>query len=511
METTTPGGRKWIVFLVLVLALGAGLYYWRAEGGQTSVEFESEKVKRGSLTALVSATGKLESTTTVTVGSQVSGPVDEVLVDFNSEVVEGQVLARLDPSEFQARLAQAQAGLELALAGLENARANLANAQAAIAQAEAQILTAEATVSQERSQVESVQASVRNASANVTRARAEKENALLQFQRFEKLYEGELVAASELDQARTTYRVQAAAYETALAGKDEAVAAHRRALARLKAVESDLAASRTGRQAAQAQRRAAQAQVSSARAQVSQAQATKDQAAVDLERTSLRTPIDGIVIERKIEPGQTVAAAFQAPELFVIAGDLKKMQVQADVSEADIGRVRNAQKVSFRVDAYPDREFEGQVVQVRAAPVANDEKTTSATNVVIYGVLVSAPNPELLLKPGMTATVTIRAEQVEGALLVPNAALRFIPPDPPDPKKESEAKKQDRRREVQGRKGTVWVEGSDGPERRDLILGITDEEFTVVREGEVKEGESVLVGVQEEEEKKGRRGFRMRM
>lgn len=522
-----PRKKSWIPFLVIVVVVGAGLLGWKYFfGGDEKVEFEKEKVERGSVTAKVSATGTLESTTTVTVGSQVSGPVSEVLVDFNSPVKEGDVLARIDPSEFEARLAQTMAGLESAQAGLQNARASLANADAAIAQARAQVLTAQANVAQAKSQVASAEASVVTARAGVDRARAEMDNALIQFQRAEKLHKRELIAASELDQARTTYQVQAAAYTTALAGVDQAKASAQQSTAGVDAARSDLTAASTRLEAAQATRASAEAQVASATAQVSQSQASVEQARVDLTRTVIRSPIDGVVIERKIDAGQTVAAAFQAPELFIIARNLKRMQVRADVSEADIGRVSEGSTVSFTVDAYPDREFSGEVIQVRSAPAAGTGgTTTSANNVVVYGVLVSAPNDDNLLKPGMTATVSIKADHVADALLIPNAALRFIPPNPPEREEEKKKKKRDKKKdgdedgdkekdkdkkkETKGRKGTVWVIGADGPERRDLILGITDDEKTVVRDGELKEGDEVLVGIEDDGDKKRRR-FRLR-
>ncbi|MGE0491269.1 MAG: HlyD family secretion protein [Vulcanimicrobiota bacterium] len=505
-----PPRRNFLPAILLVLVLAGLVGYWKwSHPSEEKVVFETEKVRRGDVTAVVSATGTLESDTTVTVGSQVSGPVQAVLVDFNTRVHRGDVLARIEPSEFEARLGQARAGLDSAQAGLQNARGSLANADAAIAEARAQIARSEANITEAKSNVDSAEAAVRNAGAGVTRARAEMENALLGFQRFEKLHQRELVAASELDQARTSYRVQSAAYETALAAKDQAVANHRQALARLQASRSELVAAGTRLEAAEAQRQSATAQVASAQAQVSQAEASNQQAAVDLERTTIRSPIDGVVIERKVDVGQTVAAAFQAPELFVIAGDLTNMQVRADVSEADIGRVDEGQKVNFSVDAYPDREFHGQVLQVRTAPGTKDEGSAgTSSNVVVYGVLVSAPNQDLLLKPGMTATVAVEAESVKDALLVPNGALRFIPPKPPE--REEESDKKDHKKKVKGRRGTVWVQGPKGPERRDLVLGITDEEMTVVKDGEVTVDTEVLVGVKDDKKKKPGGGFRMR-
>ncbi|MBI3926182.1 MAG: HlyD family secretion protein [Armatimonadetes bacterium] len=494
--------------LLFALVAGAWKFYPSEE---EKIEFESARIKRGSVTATVSATGTLESTTTVTVGSQVSAPVQQVLVDFNSSVQAGDVLAILDDSEFEARVAQNRAGLENSQANLLNAQAKLASSESAISQAQAQIESAQAAVLRLISEVDSAVANVRNAEANVLRARAEMENAQVQFKRFEQLYARQLIAASELDQNRTSYRVAAAAYETALATKDESVAQHRQALARSQAGRSDLKAAEVRRSAAQADRRSALAQIASAQAQVRQAQANLEQATVDVERAVIRSPIRGVVISRKVDVGQTVAAAFQAPELFEIAQDLHEMQVRADVSEADIGQIRDGQKVVFTVDAHPDKEFEGRVVQVRSAP---EEKTEGgSSNVVVYGVLVTAPNPELLLKPGMTATVKIQAETHPQALLVPNEALRFVPPKPPEEdekmRKRQERKEKKADKKLPGRPGAVWIETADRPEKRDLRLGISDGDFTEVLSGDLKEGESVLVDILKEEEKPQQ--FRLRL
>ena len=303
-----------------VVALGAALVYWR--GRADAPRYTTGIVDRGDVVEVVGATGTLEAVTTVQVGSQVSGTIQTLGADFNARVKKGQVVARLDPSLFEARLGQARAQLQ-------------------------------------------------TAHANTDRAKAEVEDARQKYVRAKELADRQLLPASDLD--------------TAKANQDAAVA-----------------------------------QVKANQAAEAQAQANLNQAQVDLSHTVITTPIDGVVISRNVDVGQTVAASFQAPVLFLIAGDLTLMRVNASVDEADIGRVREGQEVDFHVDAFPERQFEGKVEQVRLNP-------TSVQNVVTYNTIVSVDNKNLLLRPGMTATVSIVVRKAEQALRVPAAALRFRP------------------------------------------------------------------------------------
>ncbi len=496
INRTNPASARRRRVLILLLVLGASLGAWAYWGRSTNkAALVEAELKRGELTSLVSATGVLEATTTVTVGSQVSGQVKSLSVDYNSPVRRGQVLLVLDPSEFQARSSQATAALESALASEQNAVAQHSSAEADVAQARAGVLTAQSNVDQALAQVRSAQASAATAEASVRRARAEMENALSESRRFEELRRQDLVAQSEGEARTTAGRVAQAAFDTALAARQEAAAQQRQATSRVEGNRSELVAAQTRLEAARARQVAAAAQVRSARAQVRQAQATVEQARVDLERTVIRSPIDGVVIQRQVDVGLTVAATFQAPELLTIAGDLHHMQVRADIAEADIGRVRQGQSVEFKVDAYPERRFQGQVAQVRPAPVEGKEGTV---NVVVFGVLVAAPNPDLLLKPGMTATVEIAVEHRPDVLLVPNQALRFIPPDLPEDDEKSDQDRNARPRDQKGRPGAVWVPGADGkPRKVDLRIGITDGELSEVLEGELKPGDKVYVDVEE--------------
>ncbi len=510
-----PRSRPW-GWLFLVLLVGGAAYWWVRSGGGRSapVELLEATIEKGNITASVSATGALESITTVTVGSQVSGPVREVLVDFNSSVRAGQALATLDPAEFEARLNEAQAALQVSQASQEGASARLSNSRAAIAQSETQVEIARGQLTQVESQVENARANLKVAQASVNRSKAEMDNALLEYKRYEKLFSSELVAASERDQRSMQFRVASASYETSLANLQGSQAQLRQVQSQLAQARSQVDAALAKLRADQASMQAALAEVGSAQARVRQSEAGVQRAQVDLGRTVIRSSVAGTVIDRKIEPGQTVAASFQAPELFKIAKDLRQMQVKADVSEADIGRVQVGQEVSFTVDAYPDDKFKGKVTQVRSAPVT--ATGTAAQNVVVYGVLISAPNPKLLLKPGMTATINIAAEELKDVVLIPDEALRFLPPNPPDPEEEKKARdkeklkkesgekrsKGEKKKPVNGRAGVVWVPGPKGPVRRDILIGVSDGKFSQLVEGELKPGDKVYTKILDEDKLK---------
>jgi HlyD family secretion protein len=314
---------KLLIAIVAVLALGVSVAaYYRMNGASNDPEVNTAAVTRSDIRPNVQATGTLQAVSTVEVGSQVSGRISELHADFNSVVHKGQVIARLDPSLFQAEV--------------EQARATLTRLE-----------------------------------AEENRAQVQQQDAATKLTRAKDLAAANLIPRQDLDTAQATY--------------DAAVAA-----------------------------------VKSAHANVVQARAALNQAQVNLQHTVIEAPTDGVVISRNVEVGQTVAATMQAPTLFIIAGDLSKMQVNASVDEADIGAIRPGQRVRFTVDAYPDRQFRGSVTQVRLQP-------TVVQNVTTYTTVIDVPNGELLLKPGMTATVTVETANRENVLTVPNAALRFRP------------------------------------------------------------------------------------
>ena len=312
-----------IAALILAAAAAAAAYYWSMRDEQQAPTYRFAKVERGPLTATVAASGTLNPVTSVQVGTQVSGQIKELFVDFNSPVKAGQLIARIDPETLQYRVRQNEADLEAARAAAGRTQVSLANAQRDLA-------------------------------------------------RTRELVQREFVSPADLDRAQAQF---------------------------------DLA----------------KAELNNAQAVVAQRTAQLASARVDLGRTEIRAPVDGVVIKRSVDVGQTVAASLQAPELFIIARDLRDMQVETSIDEADVGRIRVGQRATFTVDAFPGRTFSGEVRQVR-------KSAQTVQNVVTYTVLVSAANADGQLMPGMTANVRIVTDTRESALKVANAALRFRPP-----------------------------------------------------------------------------------
>src|ERR671922_568099 len=373
-------GHKLLMSLVLVLVLGgaAGGGYLYYEGQQQPPRYLTAAVERGAIATTVNATGVVNAVTTVQVGSQVSGIIQKLLVDFNSPVQEGEVIAQIDPAPLATKVAQRRANVASMIAAVQVAQATTINAKAA---------------------VETAQANAESARANIEKSKVALADARRILERNKEMARKSLIAQNDLDTAQMTY--------------DGAVA-------QLKASEAQLEAASGQLKSASAQQRLAAAQEIAAAAQVDQAKAALQAAELDLEHTTIRAPVNGIVVSRSVDVGQTVAASLQAPTLFLIAQDLTKMQVDTSVSEADIGRLKEGQRATFTVDAYSNTTFTGQVVQVRNAPI-------TVQNVVTYDAVVEVPNPDLKLKPGMTANVTFLIAERSNVLKVPNAALRFQP------------------------------------------------------------------------------------
>lgn len=321
--------------VALLAGIAAMLNGWGGSGAK-DIAYDTVPVTRGEIRKLVSTSGPVRALVTVSVGSQLSGLIEKVNADFNTEVTPGAIMAVLDRRTYAARVAQAEADLGAAKAALTNQEAAMNKSEAVLQAAE----------------------------LNVTRQQS--------------------LAEKRLSPQLT--------YETALRDRDVAKA------------DIDVI----------------NAQIASARATIAQRQAAVDQAKADLERTEIRAPIEGTVISRTVDPGQTVAASLQAPELFKIAQDLSRIRIEAQVNEADVGAVAEGNAVSFTVDAYPERTFEGRVTQVRLA-------ATELNNVVTYTVIIEAQNNDRRLFPGMTANVMIEAARRDGALRVGNDALRFKP------------------------------------------------------------------------------------
>ena len=331
--------------VVLVFICGGAWWWW--SGSTEAVQYRTGKIERGALTAAVAATGAVSPVSQVTVGTQVSGQIKDILVDFNSEVKAGQLIAVIDPETFEYRVRSAQADVDAA---------------------RATVLTAQANVVASRAQVSS-------AKTDLTEARRTHERNLM-------LVDKGFIAQSESDKSNALVNTT------------------------LEAVK-----------AAEAQVGVSDAQVRSAQANVSQRDAALLQARVDLARTRVTSPVNGIVIKRSIERGQTVASSLQSPELFIIARNLQDMQVEAAIDEADVGRIRSGQKATFTVDAFPGQTFEGQINQVRKA-------ATNVANVVTYVAVVTFSNTDGRLLPGMTANVRVITDTRDQVLKVPNAALR---------------------------------------------------------------------------------------
>jgi HlyD family secretion protein len=388
-----------------MLLLAGAFFVWK--GRDEDVRYATAAVDHGDVVEVVGATGAVQAVTTVQVGSQVSGTIQTLNADFNSTIRKGQVLARLDPSLFQARV--------------EQAKANLISAR-----------------------------------ANLERARAELEDMRQKHERAKLLAAQQLLPQSDLDTAKANLE-------------------------------------------------AASAQVKASQAAVSQAAASLNQAQVDMAHTVITSPIDGVVIARNVDVGQTVAASLQAPVLFVIANDLRQLQVNASIDEADVGRVQAGQEVEFRVDAYPDQTFPGRVEQVRLQP-------TTVQNVVTYNAIISVDNPQQRLMPGMTATVSIVVRRAEDVLRIPSSALRFRPEGfelsrSPRPGGEGTAAAAGpgARPERAGGSGRTDGQGSARPQLVFVLdekgqpqparvrLGISDGQFVEVREG-LDEGARVVTG-----------------
>ncbi len=374
---------RWV--LVLALVAGGAWYYLRGKPKTQdgALHFETTKLERGRIVAKVTANGTLSSLVTVQVGSQVSGRLQDIFVDFNSTVKKGQVLARIDPQLF--------------IASREQARANNVAARSDLIAAKVRALDAQR-----------------------------------QYTRAKSLAERKLVAQADLDTA-------------------------------------------------QANAEAAQATVESAQGKVEQTHAALHLAEVNLAYTTINSPIDGIVVSRNVDVGQTVAASLSAPTLFVIAEDLRKMQVDTSVAEADIGKLKPGMPVVFTVDAYPTDRFKGNVRQIRNAP-------QTVQNVVTYDAVIDVENPEWKLKPGMTANVSFVYADKSDVLRVPNAALRFRPPPEmvgkPKPAATAETETRGKRK--------VWRLRGTTPEPVMITSGASDGTVTEVVGDELHEGDLVV-------------------
>jgi HlyD family secretion protein len=387
--------KKFAVIAVIAAAAGAAFYqYHNTSSASSTVSYRTAPVVRGSLRSVIQATGSLSAEETVDVGTQISGKINDIFVDYNDKVKQGDLIAEMDSRTQQAEV--------------DVAKANVLSAQADLAKAKATLLKADRDLKRTR-----------------------------------ELIKKDLIAHSDLD--------------------------------------ADVEAQAT-----------AQADVKAAEASVAQTEATLRKAEVNLGYTKIYSPVDGVIVSKNVEKGQTVAASYQTPSIVEIARNLKQMQVEVNVDEADVGNVKVGQRTEFTVDAYPDLTFPGNVTQVRLSP-------TSSDNVVSYTVIVKVNNDEEKLMPGMTANVNLMVSEKNDVLLVPNSALRFRPvtaststqSGPPSRKPTIAAA------ETPG----VYVLRNGEPVKVEVEKGITDGQNTEILSG-IEEGTQVLVGFNLKSEKK---------
>jgi len=435
-------GKSLAGLVIIAAAAGAGLWYYY--GNRNPILYQTATAERGRVQASISATGNCNAVVTVQVGSQVSGNIKALYADFNTKVTKNQLVAEIDPQVFQARVDQSKASLD--------------SANSAVVSARAQVEKANADIS-------SAQAAAANQKAAIAKANAASTDAKRKLEARKQLFQQGIISKEDADTAQSTYD---------------------QALAEVDAAKAELDAANHQIQSAQAMREVATTQLASAQSQIKVAAASLEQAQLDLDHTKITAPVDGTVIARHMDVGQTVAASFSAPTIFEIAQDLTKMQVDTNVDESDVGQVKLSQPVKFTVDAYPTTTFQGTVRQIRQAPI-------NVQNVITYDVVVEVANPDLKLLPGMTANVKILTNQVDDVLRIPNSALRFRPPDVQPAASKGPLVR------AAGKRGdggtTIWIMDPDGkPKALKVKLGITDGNFTAVDSGDLKEGDPVITG-----------------
>lgn len=402
------GGRVWLrrgaIVGVIALVIGAGLAYRVTHRPPPPAKYVSTEVAVGDVIEKVQATGAVQPLLQVNVGAQANGRVTKVLVDFNSVVHKGDVLAEIDPTFYGAQVSQATANLEAQRAQLESAKATM-------------------------------------------------EASRIVYDRVQKLYAQNLASKGDVDTAKGQYDV-------------------------------------------------ASANVEAARASIGATQAQLTQSQTNVSYTKIYSPVDGIVVTRTIDPGATVVASFQAPVLFVIAQDLRKMRVMADVDEADVGRLKEGMETDAVVDAFPGETFHGIVQQVRFSP-------NNVSGVVTYSAVIEVENPEEKLRPGMTATVTIKTREAKGVPRIPNAALRYRPSPPMGP--DGKPVVQPPEAPLGKGQGRVHVLTSDKPgdekeEVKIISIGVTDGIGTEVKDGSLAVGTKIITD-ETDDDKKKKKGF----
>jgi HlyD family secretion protein len=379
------------------------------------------RVQRGDLESAISATGSLAAVVSVAVGSQVSGNIAALYADYNSPVKKGQLVAQIDPAPFQTKVDQAKANLD---------------------SAKAQVTSAEVGVKKADLDIANAQLNITNQQAALVRSDSLVKDAKRKLDLADRMFKEGVGTQDTRDSAQAVY--------------DQAVASQESAKAQLNSAQASLESTKAQKQVAETQKVTAAAQVATADANLQNAQ-------LDLDHTRITSPVDGVVIARNMDVGQTVQASYSAPQLFSIAQDLSKMHVETSIDESDISRVQVGQDASFTVDAYPGQVFHGIVQQIRHSP-------TNVQNVITYVVVIDVDNPEMKLFPGMTANTRLVTDHLSGAIKIPSAALRFRPPDdllPADAKNTDKKNgkpdgKTDSSKFDPGKADTAQAKGGDG-------------------------------------------------
>lgn len=366
---------KQLIIILISIAAVIWAIFAISKNLQSQNKYKLSPVERKSIVQTVEASGTINAVNTVTIGSQVSGMIKNIYVDYNSKVKKGELLAQIDPSLFQAQVNQAKGSLNAATANYQKTKSTLIYDEA-------------------------------------------------NYKRYKELYKKNYVSKNDLDLALATYRADSAA-------------------------------------------------LNANSANIQNTRATLQNNLTNLKYTKIISPIDGVIVSRAVEVGQTVAASFQTPTLFTVAQDLTKMHIEVSVSEADIGKVKEGQKAEYTLDGYPNETFVGTVTQVRLA-------STTVSNVVTYTVVVGVDNKKNILKPGMTANVSIITGKKDNVLCVDNAAMRFTPKDITGGKKFD--------------KQGIWVLKHNQPQRININTGITDSDYTEVISDQIKDGDSVIIG-----------------
>jgi HlyD family secretion protein len=428
---------KWWGYAIAAAVVAAAVVLALKTLSPSAPEYRTAKIDRGSISATVAASGTLNATTTVKVGAQISGRISEVLADFNSPVTKGQLIARIDPSSLETRVQQAEAALQGAIA-------QAASRSLQVERARSELEGARLAVEAARYEKMSVEAQASYLSKNVARKR-------------DLLSRGNGTAA-DLDKAEGEWGIYNGKRAQLEAEQKLREAAQHSAELQLKIAESELEA---------------------AGAQIDERRAALNQARVELGYTYIYAPVNGVIVWRNIEPGQTISVATETPVLFVIAEDLSKMQIEAYVDEADIVQVAPGQPVSFTVDALVGNTYSGVVKLVRPAPDSLRGGRQERNQVVSYAVIASVDNPGNSFRPGMTANIQITVAHREGVLRVPTAALRFAP--------------QGRAQDDEDR---VWVLERDGTLRAvEVDLGLSDGKVTELLDPKsLAEGDTVVTG-----------------